>query len=90
MSINATRHNKSLILGASIRASLSLQRIAQATALIKGRNYVIPEDIKENVKLVLCHRILLSPSTRASRVDAEQIVSEILRTIPVPKVKKYD
>ncbi len=88
--VNATRHNKSLILGASIRASLSLQRIAQSTALIKGRNYVIPEDIKENVKLVLCHRILLSPSTRASRVDAEQIVSEILRTIPVPKVKKYD
>jgi len=88
--VNATRHNKSLILGASIRASLSLQRIAQATALIKGRNYVIPEDIKENAKLVLCHRILLSPSTRASRVDAEQIVSEILRTIPVPKVKKYD
>lgn len=88
--VNATRHNKSLILGASIRASLSLQRIAQATALIKGRNYVIPEDIKENAKLVLGHRILLSPSTRASRVDAEQIVSEILRTIPVPKVKKYD
>jgi MoxR-like ATPase len=88
--VNATRHNKSLILGASIRASLSLQRIAQATALIKGRNYVIPEDIKENAKLVLCHRILLSPSTKASRVDAEQIVSEILRTIPVPKVKKYD
>lgn len=88
--VNATRHNKSLILGASIRASLSLQRIAQATALIKGRNYVIPEDIKENAKLVLCHRILLSPSTKASRVDAEQIVSDILRTIPVPKVKKYD
>lgn len=88
--VNATRHNKSLILGASIRASLSLQRVAQATALIKGRNYVIPEDIKENAKLVLCHRILLSPSTKASRIDAEQIVSEILRTIPVPKVKKYD
>ncbi|MCU6396789.1 hypothetical protein KW820_22945, partial [Enterobacter quasiroggenkampii] len=68
--VNATRHNKSLILGASIRASLSLQRIAQATALIKDRNFVNPEDIKENAKLVLCHRNLLSPSTRASRVDA--------------------
>ncbi|WP_017416825.1 AAA family ATPase [Clostridium tunisiense] len=88
--INATRHNKSLALGGSTRASLALQRISQATALIKGRDYVIPEDIKENVKLVLSHRIIPTSSARANRNDSDAIISEVLRTIPVPKVMKHD
>ncbi|MEG0774492.1 MoxR family ATPase [Clostridium sp.] len=86
--INATRHNKSLALGASTRASIALQRVSQATALIKGRDYVIPEDIKENAKLVLSHRIIPTSSARANKIDSETIISEVLRTLPVPKVIK--
>lgn len=86
--INATRHNKNLALGASTRASIALQRISQATALIKGRDYVIPEDIKENAKLVLSHRIIPTSSARANKIDSETIISEVLRTLPVPKVIK--
>jgi MoxR-like ATPase len=88
--INATRYNKSLVLGGSTRASIALQRISQATALIKGRNYVIPEDIKENVKLVLSHRIIPTSSARANKNSSDVIISEIMRTISVPKVMKYD
>lgn len=85
--ISATRHNSFVVLGGSIRASLSLQRVAQATALINGRDYVIPEDIKENVVIVLSHRITLSSSARANNYTSEQVILDILRTIQVPKVK---
>lgn len=88
--VNATRHNKSLALGASTRASLALQRISQATALIKGRDYVIPEDIKENVKLVLSHRLIPTSSAKANKNNSDSIISEVLNTIQVPKVIKHD
>ena len=85
--VNATRHNSFILLGGSIRASLALQRIAQATALINGRDYIIPEDIRENVMIVLSHRITLTSSARANNYSTQQVISDILRTIQVPKVK---
>ena len=85
--VNATRHNSFILLGGSIRASLALQRVAQATALINGRDYVIPEDVKENVIIVLSHRITLTSSARANNYTTQQVISDILRTIQVPKVK---
>ena len=85
--VNATRKNSLILLGGSIRASLALQRVSQATALINGRDYVIPEDIRENVMIVLSHRITLTSSARANNYTTQQVVSDILRTIQVPKVK---
>lgn len=85
--VNATRNNSFIQLGGSIRASLALQRMAQATALINGRNYIIPEDIKENVMIVLNHRITLTSSARANNYSTQQVILDILRTIQVPKVK---
>ena len=85
--VNATRNNSFILLGGSIRASLALQRVSQATALINGRDYVIPEDIKSNVMLVLGHRITLTSSARANNYTAQQVILDILRTIQVPKVK---
>ena len=85
--INATRHNTFIQLGGSIRASLALQRVAQATALINGRDYVIPEDIRVNAMIVLSHRITLTSSARANNYTTEQVISDILRTIQVPKVR---
>lgn len=83
---DATRKNTYLNLGISTRASLALLRIAQASALIAGRGYVIPEDVKSNALLVLSHRITLSSSARASGFTAESIIMEILNTVNVPKV----
>ena len=85
--VNATRHNSFILLGGSIRASLALQRVSQATALINGRDYVIPEDIKSNVMIVLGHRITLTSAARANNYTTQQVISDILRIIQVPKVK---
>lgn len=83
----ATRHNKHLSLGVSPRASLALLKISQAAALINGRNYVIPEDVKENVVSVYAHRIILSPFGRANNYNQEEVIKDIIKTIPVPRVK---
>ncbi|MBU3191095.1 AAA family ATPase [Clostridium bowmanii] len=85
--VNATRHNSFILLGASIRASLALQRVAQATALINGRDYIIPEDIRVNVMIVLSHRITLTSSARANNYTTQQVIVDILKKIQVPKVK---
>jgi MoxR-like ATPase len=85
--VNATRNNSFILLGGSIRASLALQRVSQATALINGRDYIIPEDIRENVMIVLSHRITLTSSARANNYTAEQVILDILKNIQVPKVK---
>ncbi len=87
--IDATRNHKEIVLGGSTRASLALLRVAQATALIKNRNYVIPEDVKENVKLVLSHRIILTNGSIARGIKAEEILEEILNVVIAPKVRVY-
>jgi len=84
--MDATRNNKNLVLGGSIRASLSLLKIAQATALIDGRDYIIPEDIKANVLAVLSHRVTISSSARVHNYTADNVIMEIIKNIQVPKV----
>lgn len=86
--INATRNNKYIILGASTRATLALLRVAQAQAVIEGRNYVIPEDVKENAVLVLAHRILLSSLSRTNNCTGERVIDNIVNSIDTPKVAK--
>jgi MoxR-like ATPase len=81
-----TRTSALLNLGMSTRAALSLQRIAQASALICGRNYVIPEDVKNNVLLVLAHRLTLSSAARANNYTSEKVIANLLQQVPVPKV----
>lgn len=87
---NATRSSNYLNLGVSTRASLALLRVAQASALIKGRNYIIPEDVRDNVLLVLCHRIMPSSMARANNYDRESIINDIVKSIPLPKVSSND
>ncbi|HBA03291.1 MAG TPA: magnesium chelatase [Clostridium sp.] len=87
--IDATRNHKEIVLGGSTRASLALLRVAQATALIKNRNYVIPEDVKENVELVLSHRIILTNGSIAREIKAENVLEEILNVVIAPKVRVY-
>lgn len=88
--IEVTRNHKDIVLGASTRASLALLRIAQATAFIKGREYVIPEDIKENVKLVLSHRLILTNGSAARNMTADNVLDEIMKFVSTPKVRVND
>ena len=71
-------------LGASPRASIALTRIGQANALLAGRDYVIPEDIKAFASEVLRHRIMLTFEALADGVRADQVVDSIVRAVPVP------
>jgi MoxR-like ATPase len=81
-----TRNSKFLNLGMSTRSALALLRVAQATAIIEGRNYVIPEDVKNNAVLVLSHRLTPSAEARANNFTSEKIIRDILKYVPAPKV----
>ncbi|WEV63400.1 MoxR family ATPase [Bifidobacterium sp. ESL0732] len=71
-------------LGASPRASISLVRIGQAQALLNGRDYVIPEDVKMFVHEIMRHRILLTFEAQAEGLNTDQIIDSIVETVPVP------
>ena len=80
--ITATRKNDKIRLGVSPRGGQFLMKVAKALAYYEGRNYVVPEDIKEPAPLVLGHRIILKSRSYIS--DAEKVIEEILSKIPVP------
>lgn len=78
----ATRRHPALALGASPRASLALQRIAQARAAAAGRNYVTPDDVKALAPHVLPHRLVVSQSDQMRGATALEVVDEILQVVP--------
>ena len=82
--VRATRAHPALSLGASPRASLALFRAARALAAIRGRDYVIPDDVKEMAPHVLSHRVILSSQARLRGRDAEALVRELVDAVPVP------
>jgi MoxR-like ATPase len=79
-----TREHSEVYLGASPRGSLALYRTSQAVAAMRGRDYVLPDDVKALVVPTFAHRIILGPAARLRDLDAEQIVLEILENVPVP------
>ena len=82
--VQATRNNRSLSLGASPRASIMLMKLSQAYAFLRGRDYVIPDDAAFMYAPAVAHRLLLSQEARLNRASAKDILSEILRSAPVP------
>jgi MoxR-like ATPase len=85
--VQRTRRHPSLALGVSTRGALSLQRAAQALALLSGRDYVIPDDLVRVAVPVMAHRVILAGANgqAASQSDAERaVIQEIVATTPVP------
>jgi MoxR-like ATPase len=82
--VRATRSHAGLELGASPRASLALFRAARALAAVRGRHYVLPDDVKRLAPHVLPHRLILSSQTRLRGRNAASIVQELLDAVPVP------
>ncbi len=80
----ATRRHPSVSLGMSPRATLSLQRVAKARAASQTRTFVIDDDIKASATSVIAHRLLLTPDATIKGHTADQVVTDILRAIPVP------
>ncbi len=82
--VGATRRHESLQLGVSPRGGIALLRASQARALIYGRDYVLPDDIQKMAPNVLCHRFILMPEARMKNIRPEDILSQLLNSIPVP------
>jgi MoxR-like ATPase len=83
--VNETRNNPALYLGASPRASLAILKSAKATAAIKGRDFVTPEDIVEMAPHVLRHRIILTAEKEMEGVTADDLIDTILKAVEVPR-----
>ncbi len=82
--VHATREHNEVLLGGSPRASIALQRTAQAFAAINGRSFVLPDDVKRMVGPVLGHRVILRPESRLRKITVPSVLEEIMDEVSVP------
>jgi len=85
--VRATRKHAAVELGVSPRGTLALYKTAQALAALRDRQFVIPDDVKYLAPTVLTHRIIISPQTRLRGRRPEEVMAEIVETVPVPVEK---
>ncbi len=85
--VGETRKHRKVVVGASPRGSLALLKLARAWAAMNRRDYVLPDDIKLFAKPVLAHRLVLVPDLWTDRRAAEEVVADVLHTVPVPVLK---
>ncbi|MGD1012554.1 MAG: MoxR family ATPase [Acidimicrobiales bacterium] len=83
---NATRAHPAVRLGMSPRAALALQRAARAWAVIKGRDFVTPDDVKAMAPSVVCHRLQLRAEAARGRDPIRAVLDEVLHQVPVPEL----
>jgi MoxR-like ATPase len=83
--VRATREWSSLSVGASPRGAVALLVTSQSLALLRGRDFVVPDDVKEMARPVLRHRVLLRPEAEVEGVQADQVLEQILQALPVPR-----
>ena len=81
--VTATREHPDVYLGASPRGSLNLYRSSQAFAALEGRDYVIPDDVKQLAVAVLAHRLIIKSQASLREIDPDSIVREILAQVPI-------
>jgi MoxR-like ATPase len=82
--VRATRESRRLAVGASPRGSIALLKLARAKAALDGRDFVIPEDVKAVAIPALAHRLTVRPELWVQRLRGEDIVAEVLETVPTP------
>ena len=85
--ICATRNHSKILRGASPRATLAVTAMAKAVARLRGRDYVVPGDVREVFVYTIAHRLLLTPLTQAQNETPEEILRQILETVPAPKLR---
>ena len=82
--VTATREEPQLQVGASPRGSLALVKLARAHALLQGRDFVTPDDVKEMARPALAHRLVLRSELWVRRVAAEDVLAGVLDDVPAP------
>jgi MoxR-like ATPase len=81
--VNATRTQPDLLLGASPRGSLALYKASQAWAILHGRDYVLPDDVKKLAPLTLAHRCLVHPESALRGRTAGKLIADLLSQVPL-------
>ena len=85
--VAGTRSSQSTAVGASPRGSLALLKLARCRAALQGRDYVLPDDVKAVAVPGLAHRLVLRPELWVQRVSAEDVVREVVATVPTPQAE---
>ena len=85
--IVATRNNEDILRGASPRATLAVTSMAKAVAQLRGRDYVLPSDVREVFTWTIAHRLILSSKAEGQGKTAEQILTEIISQVPAPRMR---
>ena len=85
--VAATRTSQSAAVGASPRGSLALLKLARCRAALQGRDYVLPDDVKAITVPALAHRLVLRPELWVQRISAEDVVREVLDSVPTPQAE---
>lgn len=83
--VKTTRDNRDIMVGASPRAGIGLLNVSKAIAQIRGRDFVIPDDVKEMAPAVLRHRIQLRPESEIEGLTSDDVLKRVLDSIPVPR-----
>ena len=85
--IVATRNNEDILRGASPRATLAVTSMAKAVAQLRGRDYVLPADVREVFPWTIAHRLILSPKAEGQGKTPEQILAEIIAQVSAPRIR---
>ena len=85
--VQATRTQRQVEVGASPRGSLAIFKLARARAVFNGRDYVIPDDVKEVTGPALVHRMIMKSESWVKGTEPRSVVDEVLKSVPVPRVK---
>ena len=85
--VGATRTDSEIQRGASPRATLAVAAMAKAIAQLRGRDYVVPADVREVFPQCVAHRLILTPRAQTQGVTAEQVLQRILETVPAPRLR---
>lgn len=85
--VHASRLHDDLALGGSPRASMALYRASQSLALVRGRNFTLPDDVKRMCPFVMGHRMVLKPESRLRKVTTTEVLKEILEEVLVPTIR---
>jgi MoxR-like ATPase len=85
--VQATRTQRQIEVGASPRGSLAIFKLSRARAVFLGRDYVIPDDVKEVAAPALVHRLIMKAESWVRGTSPNQVLEDILKTIPVPRLK---
>ncbi|MFQ3611622.1 MAG: MoxR family ATPase [Fimbriimonadales bacterium] len=83
--VRRTRQNEFLLVGASPRAGIALMNVSKALAMMRGREFVTPDDVKQMALPVLRHRVILKPESEVEGLSADRIVVSLLEAVPVPR-----